>query len=253
MNNATFWDHAEALRGVLLRVAVVVVALIAVYFIAMPRLFDRVIMAPTRPDFVSYSLMGIEPDGPVRLVNIRLASQFFIHMSTSLYLALATALPMALFLLWGFIAPGLYAHERRSVAPAFAGACVMFFLGAATGYFLVFPLTLRFLADYQLSQMVANEISLDSYMDTFMMIVVMMGVVFELPVVAWLLGRMRLINRSLFGLYRRHAIVGLLVLAAVITPTGDPLTLMVVFTPIYILWELSALVVPPSHEITELQ
>lgn len=245
MNAPTFWDHAEALRGVLLRIVGLTVALAVVYTLAMPRLFDSVILAPCRPDFPLYRAMGITP-AEIHLVNIRLSSQFYIHMSTALYMALATALPAALFLLWGFIAPGLYEHERRGVAPAFGGACVMFFVGVVIGYMIVFPLTLRFLADYQLSAEVPNTISLDSYMDSFLLTVTAMGVLFELPVVAWLLGKLGILHRPLFVRYRRHAIVGLLVLAAVITPSGDPITLLAVFIPVYMLWELSALLVPAS-------
>jgi len=122
----------------------------------------------------------------------------------------------------------------------------MFYLGVAVGYYLVFPLTVRFLSDYQLSELVPNVISLDSYTDTFVTIVFLMGVVFELPLLAWLLGRMGLLTRNFFALYRRHAIVALLVLAAVITPTGDPFTLFAVFIPIYLLWEFSATLVPKS-------
>ncbi len=249
MNAPTFWDHAEALRGVLLRIVALIVALTVVYTLAMPRLFDSVILAPCRPDFVLYRAMGITPP-EIHLINIRLSSQFYIHMSTALYMAMATAIPAALFLLWGFIAPGLYEHEKRGVAPALAGACVMFGAGVVIGYLTVFPLTLRFLADYQLSAQVPNTISLDSYMDSFLLTLTAMGVLFELPVAAWLLGRLGVLHRSLFARYRRHAIVGLLVLAAVITPSGDPITLFAVFIPVYMLWELSALLVPSSSTKT---
>ena len=111
-------------------------------------------------------------------------------------------------------------------------------------YFIVFPVTLRFLADYHVSQLVPNQISLDSYMDTFLMLIFVMGVIFELPLVAWLLGSLGALHRGFFKTYRRHAVVVLLVLAAIITPTGDPFTLMVVFLPIYLLYEVSAYLVP---------
>jgi len=122
----------------------------------------------------------------------------------------------------------------------------MFYLGVAVGYFLVFPLTLRFLADYQLSEAIPNTISLDSYMDNFFIITFMMGVAFELPLLAWLLGKMGFLSRDFFSKYRRHAIVVLLILAAMITPTGDPFTLSAVFFPIYFLWELSSRLVPKT-------
>lgn len=246
MNAPTFWDHAEALRRVMLRGLALVAILLIVYTATMPLLFDTVIMAPCRPDFLTYKLLGLNV-GEVKLINIRLSSQFYIHMSSALYMAFATSLPAILFMLWGFVAPGLYEHEKRGVAPAFAGACVMFFLGMAVGYLLVFPLTLRFLADYQLSAIIPNQISLDSYVDAFLLTVLTMGVVFELPVVAWLLGQLGVIDRRVFSRLRRHAIVALLVLSAVITPSGDPFTMFTVFIPIYLLWELSAFVVPAAN------
>ncbi len=250
MIEAGFWDHAEALRKVLLRAAAIVAALMCIYFAVMPELFDKVILAPCRADFPLYRLLRhiggpLEDDGnDITLINIQLASQFFIHMSSALWLAVITAFPVIIYLLWGFIAPGLYEHERRGIGPVIAGANVMFYLGVATGYFLVFPLTLRFLAGYQLSALIPNQISLDSYIDNFMMLVLVMGVVFELPVAAWLLGRAGVLSRQFFSTYRRHAIVALLIAAAIITPTGDPFTLAVVFLPLYLLWEASALTLP---------
>lgn len=252
MNEMTFWDHAEALRKVLLQALAVTACAIALAFAVMPGVFDRVILAPCRPDFPLYDLF----DGDfheVKLINIRLASQFFVHMSASLWLGCLIALPVATSLLWSFIAPALYPDERRGARIAAFGANIMFFAGIATGYFLVFPLTLRFLADYQLSTLIPNQISLDSYIENFFLILLVMGIVFELPVVTWLLGKTGLLHRGVFTDYRRHAIVALLVIAAVITPTGDPFTLLVVFTPIYILWEFSGLTVPKhrKHLITD--
>lgn len=259
-----FWDHAEVLRGVLLRVAAVVFVLMIAFFTAMPYIFDNVILAPCRGDFVLYrwlellsgtGLLGSEgesvTDFSVNLINIQLASQFFIHMTSSFWLALIFSFPVIIYLLWGFVAPGLYENEKRGVRSAFVAGNVMFFLGVSVGYFLVFPLTLRFLADYQLSAMIPNQISLDSYMDNFMVLILVMGIVFELPLLAWLLGKTGLVTRELFVKYRRHAVVALLVLAAVITPTGDPFTLMVVFLPVYLLWEVSAFTVPRSRKETD--
>ena len=240
----SFWDHAEVLRGVLLRILAALGVLLAVSFAVMPRLFDTVVLAPCHTDFPLYSLPGAGLSADVGLVNIRLASQFFIHMTASFYLALVLGLPVILLLLWGFVSPGLYPEERRGAAPALAGGCLMFYAGVAAGYFLVFPLTLRFLADYQLSALVPNQVSLDSYIETFFMTLLCMGLAFELPVVAWLLGRLGVLRRGMFNEYRRHAIVTILVAAAVITPSGDPFTLMVVFAPLYLLWEISAWLVP---------
>ena len=262
MNEMGFWDHPEALRGVLLRVAGLLAVLSCVLFAAMPHIFDDIILAPCHSDFILYrwldSLSGALPlpesasgNFEVELINIRLASQFFIHVSTSLWLALVLGFPLCVYMLWGFVAPGLYEEEKRGVRWAFLAGNLMFYLGVAVGYFLVFPLTLRFLAGYQLSAMIPNQISLDSYMDNFLMLILVMGIVFELPLVAWLIGKTGLLTRALFNRYRRHAVVALLIAAAVITPTGDPFTLMVVFLPLYLLWELSAFTVPEAKEDEE--
>lgn len=253
MKEAGFWEHAEALRKTLLQCVGLVVGLMCIYFAVMPQLFDKVILAPCRTDFPMYTFLESVggpldmPEKPIELINIQLDSQFFIHMTSSLWLAVITAFPILLYLLWSFVAPGLYEHEKRGIGAAMAGAIAMFYLGVATGYFLVFPLTLRFLAGYQLSVSIPNQISLDSYIDNFMMLVLVMGIVFQLPVAAWLLGRIGVLSRSFFHTFRRHAIVALLIFSAVVTPTGDPFTLMVVFLPIYLLWELSALIVPSDN------
>ncbi|MDE6267852.1 MAG: twin-arginine translocase subunit TatC [Muribaculaceae bacterium] len=262
----SFWDHLDQLRGVLIKAGAVILVFAVAMFIAMPWLFDHVILAPCESSFPLYHLFDsfssaestssrsawmptLSGEGfHVSLINIELASQFFIHMSLSCWLGLVLAFPIVIYIFWTFIRPGLYPSERRNATRAFALGNVMFYLGVATGYFLVFPMTLRFLADYQLSESVPNTISLSSYIDNFLMIILLMGAVFELPLLAWVLGRMGLIDRRFFATYRRHAIVALLIAAAIITPTGDPFTLLLVFLPIYLLWEASRLLVPPSPD-----
>lgn len=259
----SFWGHLDALRSVLWKASAVLVVCVIGFFSVMPDIFDSVILAPCRGDFVLYRLFEkvtqMFPSLPqfttegfhVELINIQLASQFFIHMSTSFWLALVFSCPVLLYLLWTFVKPALYANEVRGVKMAFCLGTVMFFLGVAVGYFIVFPVTLRFLAEYQVSALVPNQISLDSYMDTFVAMLFVMGLVFELPLVAWTLGAIGILHREWLRKYRRHAIVALLVLAAFITPTGDPFTLMVVFTPLYMLYELSIFFVKPKKNEDE--
>lgn len=255
--NMGFWSHVEALRGVLVRVAIVYVLLMAGCFVAMPRIFDAVVLWPMRPSFPLYHLIDAvagDAFGPevsagdfrVDLVSIELTSQFFIHMSASCWMALVLAMPFIFYQLWTFIRPALYPGERRGVRAAFWWGNLMFYAGAAVAYFVVFPLALRFLADYHLSPLIHTQVSIDSYMDNFFTLVLVMGIVFELPLVAWLLGRLGIIKREFFRRYRRHAIVVLLVLSSIITPTGDPFTLAVVFVPLYALWEGSARLVPKA-------
>lgn len=251
----SFWDHLEALRWVFLRIIIVVVVLVVVGFAFVPDIFDHVVMAPIRNDFFFYRLLErlseiapLVPDNlkepfHVDIINITLSSQFFLHITLSMWLALLVAFPYIVFEVWKFICPALYDNERSKVRFAFVFGTIMFFVGCAVGYCVVFPLTLRFLYTYQLSTEITNQLSLDSYMNNFLMLTFIMGLVFELPLVSMLMSRLGLLTRSFFSTYRRHAIVVCLVLAAVITPSSDPFTLMAVFLPIYILWELSALLV----------
>ena len=179
----------------------------------------------------------------VKLVNINLAAPFFIHMSTAFWMSVVTAMPYILFEIWCFINPALYPKERRGVRKALGIGTVMFFLGVLLGYFMVYPLTLRFLSTYQLSAEIENVISLNSYIDNFMMLVLCMGLAFELPLVTWLLSLLGLVNKTFLRKYRRHAIVVIVIAAAIITPTGDPFTLSVVAIPLYLLYEMSILMI----------
>jgi sec-independent protein translocase protein TatC len=257
-NDMSFWDHLEELRHTLFKIGGVLVVFAIAFFIFMPDIFDNIILAPCKGDFVLYqlfenitkkfpSLPQFSTEGfKVELININLASQFFIHMTTSLWLAVVFAFPFIVWFLWNFIKPALYENERKGSERAFLLGVTMFFLGVAVGYFVVFPITLRFLAEYKVSELVPNQISLNSYMDNFLMLIFIMGIVFEMPLVAWLLSKMGFLHREFFHNYRRHAVVVLLVLAAFITPTGDPFTLCIVFLPLYLLYELSAYFVSPT-------
>lgn len=141
------------------------------------------------------------------------------------------------------MSPGLYDNERRYAVWIVGAAYLMFIIGTLTNYFVVFPFTVHFLGTYQVSPDVANMLTLQSYVDTLLGMSLVMGVVFELPVVCALMGRMGLINGKMMAAYRRHALVAILIVAAIITPTTDAFTLFVVSLPIYLLYELSILIV----------
>ncbi|RHU27153.1 MULTISPECIES: twin-arginine translocase subunit TatC [Parabacteroides] len=255
----SFWDHLEELRWTLFRSILALFVFAIGSFAFMRDLFDHVIMAPCYADFILYRwlcelnkwLIDISPwfdvlpdfcndTFHVDIVNIKLASQFFTHMTTSFWLALVLTFPYLMYEVWRFISPALYENEKKNIRWVFFFGTIMFFLGCAVGYFMVFPMTLRFLATYQLSANITEQVSLDSYMDNFLMLIFVMGIVFEMPLVSWLLSKLGLLHRGFFHKYRRHAIVGLLVAAAFITPSSDPFTLSVVFFPLYGLYELSA-------------
>jgi sec-independent protein translocase protein TatC len=261
----SFWDHLEALRWTLFRCIIALVIFSIAGFACMKYLFDEVILAPCYSDFVLYrflckvtSAIPFLPDFcdesyHVQIVNIKLASQFFTHMTTSFYLAVLLTFPYLMYEVWKFIRPALYDYEKKDVRWVFFLGTIMFFIGCSAGYFLVFPMTLRFLATYELSKSIAEQVSLDSYMNNFLMLIFVMGVVFEMPLLSWLLSKIGILNRSFFNKYRRHAIVGLLVAAAFITPSSDPFTLSCVFFPLYGLYELSAFFVKKAPETDALE
>lgn len=252
----TFWDHLDVLRWAFFRVAVVVVFVMVGCFCVMPWAFDHIVMAPTTSDFFLYKWFGsfgstaggLLPDFSndsyhVDIININVASQFMTHISTSFWFALVLSFPYIIYEIWKFIAPALYSNEKKSIGGGFLFGTVMFFIGCAVGYCLVFPFTFRFLTEYHLSDSITNQISLNSYMGTFMCMIFIMGLVFELPLLALVLSSLGLIRRQMLKNCRKGAIMVLLILAAIITPTGDPFTLTVVFLPLYMLYELSILIV----------
>lgn len=248
----SFWDHLEDLRWTLFRSILALFVFAIAAFAVMPYLFDHVILAPTSSDFILYRWMCkissnfsfltdfCDEGFHVPIVNIKLAAQFFAHMTTSFWLALLLTFPYLMYEVWKFVSPALYDSEKKNVRWVFLFGTIMFFIGCSVGYFLVFPMTFRFLATHSLSASITEQVSLDSYLDNFLMLVFIMGVVFEMPLVSWLLSQIGLLHKSFFRKFRRHAIVALLVAAAFITPSSDPFTLSIVFFPLYFLYELSA-------------
>ena len=237
----TFWDHLDELRSVIIRVLVVMVIAAVVAFCLKDELF-AIVLAPRSSDFITYRLMGVEPFN-VSLMNTGLTEQFLIHMKTAMYAGVLVASPYIIYMLFRFVSPALYDNERRYATLLCGSGYLMFILGTAINYFLIFPLTVKFLGTYQVSPDVVNMLTLQSYMDTLLMMSLVMGIVFELPVVSWILGRMGLVNAQMMQSMRRHAIVAILVVAAIITPTTDAFTLLLVALPIWLLYELSIVIV----------
>lgn len=242
----TFWDHLEELRGTIFRALAAILLFAVLAFVCKDAMFT-VILAPTKGDFLTYRLLGGD-DFALHLINTGLTEQFMVHVRTSVYAGLILASPFVLYVLFRFIAPGLYAEERRLGWRIAGSAYVMLLVGAAVNYLVVFPLAVRFLGTYQVSAEVANMLTLQSYMDTFFGMTLALSLCFELPVVCYLLGRMGILSADMMRRFRRHVFVVILIAAAVITPTGDAITLMLVALPLYALYEGSIFVVPRSKK-----
>lgn len=248
-NVMTFWEHLEALRGVLLKILATALVGFIVAFCFRDALF-RLILAPSRPDFCFYravqyvaSALGIDAGGlsdfNVDLFSTTLTAQFMIHMKMALYVSIVAILPYILFLLFQFVNPALHEEERHHTNAAVIWSYLLFMLGAVLDYLVIFPLAFRFLGTYQVSPDIPNVITLESYTDTLITLTLLMGILFELPILSWLMAKLGIINDGFMKKYRRHALVIILAIAAIITPTTDIFTLTIVTLPIYLLYELS--------------
>ena len=237
----TFWDHLDELRAVLIRILVITAIASVAAFCLKEELF-AVVLAPRSSDFITYRVMGVEPFC-INLMNTGLTEQFMIHLRTALYAGVLVALPYILYQLFRFVSPALYDHERRYATLLVGSGYMMFMMGTLLNYLLIFPLTVKFLGTYQVSPDVANMLTIQSYIDTLLMMNFVMGIVFELPVVCWLLGKMGLVTAPIMSQWRRHAVVVILIVAAIITPTTDAFTLFLVALPIWLLYEMSIWIV----------
>ena len=245
----TFWDHLEDLRKSIMHMGVALVGVAIVLFFFKDFLFDDVILAPTDKNFYLYRLLGV--DFNLSLVNIEVSAQFMIHVKVTLVCALILSFPYLIYELWRFISPALYENERRGVRGAFAFAGVLFYMGLAVGYFVILPLMVNFFAGYQVSTDIPNTFSLSSYISLFTSTVLTFGIVFEFPTVAAILSALGVLTRESMKQYRRHAICAVVVLAALITPSGDPFSLMICTVPLYLLYEFSILICRKGTEETE--
>lgn len=249
----TFWDHLDELRGVLLKsLAAWCVAAVGA-FCFKEQLF-AFLFAPAQPDFILYRalcrlahstgwdalcLEAVE----VGFINTELTAQFMTHIQIALFAGLIVAMPFIVYWVYGFIAPALYEQEKRSCLVLALSSMALFVAGVALTYLVIFPFAFRFLGTYQVTELVVNQISLSSYFSLFVVLALLMGLFFEVPVLTWFLARMGVLKADYLRRYRRHVFVAILILAAVITPTGDPFTLLLVTLPVYLLYELSILLI----------
>lgn len=259
-NNMTFWDHLEELRKIIFRIALFVGIFAVLAFVNKKILFD-IIFAPHRSDFITYRTLcqlaewshipSLCPgDFHVDLISINLSSQFIVHMTVAFYAGLVIASPYIIYQLFGFIKPALYENERKYSTRVLIAAFLLFFCGILLNYYAVFPLSFRFLGTYQVSEFVENKITLSSYISTFTMLSIAMGAVFEIPILAYFMAKIGLINSGHLKKFRRHAFIVILIIAAIITP-ADVFSMFLLAIPMYMLYELSIVIVNKAIKTKE--
>ncbi|WP_437920844.1 twin-arginine translocase subunit TatC [Sphingobacterium sp. LRF_L2] len=249
----SFFDHLEVLRWHIIRsvIAIAVFAILAFTFYDF--VFNEVIMGPKNLDFWTYRMMCkvgdlLSLDGfcveqiPFNIINTELAGQFMLQINSCLLMALALGFPYLLFEVWLFIKPALTDVERKSAQGFVFYASILFIIGALFGYYIVVPLSVNFLANVSLSQEITNQITIDSYLSTIATLTLGCGVVFLLPILVFILSKIGLMTPEFMRASRRYATVIILIIAAIITPTADVITLLTVSAPMFLLYELSIMV-----------
>jgi sec-independent protein translocase protein TatC len=246
----SFWDHLDDLRSTLFRIAIGIFVCMILIFVNKSFVFDVIVFGPSSSGFILYRAMCrlgeflsmpglcIEPFKP-EFQNITVAGQFFTHVSTSFWFGLVLSFPWIIYQLWLFVRPALYDNERVATTKAFWFSSTLFYAGVFTGYIFVFPVAFRFLVTYSISEVVKEIVTLTSYIDLLVMLVLGMGVVFQMPVLILLLSRIGVVNKAFLRKYRRYAIVIILTLIAIITPTPDPATMLIASVPLLLLYEFS--------------
>jgi sec-independent protein translocase protein TatC len=244
-----FLDHVEELRWHIIKSAIAVVVGAVVVFCKVEWIFDHIILGPARNDFISYKwfcalgrLMHYDGfclgDIKMKFQNTAVAGQFMMSLSVSMMLGFILTFPYVLWQFWKFIKPALMPAEIKMARGIVFWCSLLFFTGVLFSYYIVVPYTINFFGNYQLSPRFENIITIDNYYDTVNNLIIAMGVVFELPILVYFLSRIGIITPKFLRDQRRYAILILFVLAEIITPP-DMFSCLLVFIPLYILFEIS--------------
>jgi sec-independent protein translocase protein TatC len=249
----SFFDHLEELRWRLFRAGLVVVAFALIAFIFKGFIFDEIIFAPTRPDFIAYEYwclliqkMGLGQElclgnFDFKIINTEMAGQFMVHIKIAMSIGVIVAFPYLVWELWRFISPGLKLNELKSSRFAILGSALLFFFGVFFGYFVLTPFSLDFLSKYNVSDIVFNTFTLTNYISFISMLVFASGIMFQLPMAVFLLAKMKIITGEMMVEYWRYAFIVCLILSAIITPP-DLASMVMVAIPLFGLYLLSILI-----------
>jgi sec-independent protein translocase protein TatC len=249
----SFFDHLEALRWHLVRSAIAIVIFTAAAFYFYDFLFGTIIMGPSKPGFWTYRMLchlgeWLHRDGfcinkiNISLINTEMAGQFTLQVNSSLLIGVTAGFPYLLWEIWRFIKPALHEKERKAASGFVFYATFLFVLGVMFGYFVITPESINFLSNYTVSSQIQNLFTVDSYMSSVATLTLATGIVFELPIIVYVLSSLGILNAKFMRETRRYAVVIILIVAAVVTPTPDMLTMTIVSIPLFILYEVGILV-----------
>jgi sec-independent protein translocase protein TatC len=245
----TFLEHLEELRWHLIRIFIAVVSGAVIAFMFKNVIFDHIILAPNNPEFITNRLLCQLAEIvnvpslcinqiPIELISIKMSGQFTTHINISIVAGLIIAFPYIFWEFWSFFKPALYEKERKYARGAVFSASLLFMLGITFGYFVIIPLSINFLGSYSVSDIVTNQININSYIGSVTSVALASGITFELPIVVFFLARIGVVTPDFMKKYRKHAIVVILIVAAIITPP-DVFSQILVTLPLLVLYEVS--------------
>ena len=249
----SFGGHLEVLRQMLFRILGVTLVFSCIVFCFKAQTFE-ILLAPSDSSFTTYHVVEnlmqridksfmFEPFN-VQLIATELSSQFITHLTTSIYLGLLCASPFIMYELFRFITPALLENERKYSTKIMISVYSLFMIGVLMSYYILFPISFRFLGTYSVADKVHTMITLDSYISTFVSLTLLLGIVFQLPVITFILAKMGILNASQMSKYRKHALILIMLIAAIITPP-DIVTLIIVALPLAVIYELSIKCIHP--------
>ena len=245
-NEMGFFDHIEVLRWHIVR-SVLSIIVFGVFFFLIPEFtFDQLVLGPKNEDFVTYRIMQnfIPSYGPPKfdLITREMGEQFFVHLKVSFWIGLICSFPYIFWEFWRFLKPGLYDNEKKAVRGIVFYCSLLFFSGLCFGYFIIAPIAVTWLASYSVGVDVISSPTLASYVGYMTMFTIPTGLVFELPIIFYFLGKIGIVTASFLRKYRRHAVVIILIVAAIVTPP-DVVTQILIAIPILFLYEVSIFIV----------
>ena len=249
----SFFDHLEELRWHLIRASIAVLIFTGLAFYYYDFIFDSVIMGPSHTNFWTYQALCnlgnyLHRTGwcvetiNIKLMNNELAGQFTLQLNSSLIIGITAGIPYVLYELWRFIKPALHDKERKAATGFVFYATFLFALGVFFGYFIITPMSIRFLVGYEVSASIENLYTIDNYLSSVATLTLASGLVFQLPIIIYILSNLGILTVQFMRSSRRYAIVVILIIAAVVTPTPDAITMMVVSVPLFILYEVGIMV-----------
>jgi sec-independent protein translocase protein TatC len=247
----SFFDHLDVLRGHLIRASIAIVVFTIAAFTYYDFIFDEILMGPGRIDFWTYRMMCAAVEKfhlgaefcvtklNFEIINTEMGGQFTLQLNSSLMIGIVLGVPYLLFEIWRFVKPALHENERRSATGFVFWASVLFGTGLLFGYYVVSPLTINFLANYEVSKIISNKVTIDSYFSIIATLSIGSAITFELPTIVFILSKLGIMTPKFMRSSRRYSTVIILIIAAIVTPTPDLVIMLVVSLPLFLLYEVS--------------